>query len=250
MELDSRQQSILERLKDVAEDLGRSPSQIDIREETEEFSTEYEIRKHFDSFNKAKKLAGLTVDIYSNEIERPIERDSDLAYFLGVLAGDGCIHNTVDDCKAVTLTAKDAEMVEEFENIGEEKFGVSPIRNKQYTNGREYYRVNFLSSEMARWLGDWSHESWAKTLRSDYEWVIADHPDSFLSGIFDAEGTNTTAMKIYCQNRCGSSIISDCLTILGVKHTMDSKGVRISDNDQEEFLELSNPRIERKMEVA
>lgn len=246
MDLDSKQRNILERLRSVEEDLGRSPSQMDIRNNSDEFSTEYEIRKHFDSFNQAKEIAGLEIDAYSNEIKENIKKDSDLAYFLGVLAGDGCVYEIGNGCKAVTLTAKDDEMIENFAEIGEKKFGVEPKRDIQYTDGDAYERINFYSSEMANWLGDWGFKKWATTIREDFKWVITEHPEEFISGIFDAEGTNSTDVKIYCQDACGRAVISDCLAIIGVKHTMSSKAVRISNKSTSKFVKDCKPRIKRK----
>ena len=248
MEDSGEKQKLIEKLQKLAHKLEKSPTVKDVRE-SNLFSTEYKLTDRFGSFNEAKRIAGIEViEENTNNINKDIQKDSDLAYLLGVLAGDGSIVELANGSFRLSLTCKDQEMLEEFTSIAEEKFGIKGSKQVQYADGKKYPRVDFCSRDFNKVLGDWSFENWHLRLRREFHWVYHEYSEDFLSGLFDAEGTVCgNRIKIYCQNMEGSRVIEEMLENLGMEYSSNKNSVYILRNSFEDFKNKINPRISRKV---
>lgn len=241
-------QYLIENLQKLATELGKSPTVKDVRD-SDIFDSEYRLVKEFGTFNKAKIVAGIEiVQENTNSIDEEIIKDGDLAYFLGVLAGDGSIVELSNGSYRVSLTCKDKEMLEEFTSIGEEKFGIKAVESKRIVDNKNYGRVDFCSKDFGDYLGDWSFENWHLRLMRDFSWIKRNYAEEFLSGLFDAEGTNSgRIIRFYCQNDEAREVIRMMLEELGMKSNLNKRSVTIRRSDVDKFKDKINPRISRKV---
>lgn len=243
-------ESLISGLQKLESDLGRSPTITDVRE-CDIFSSEYEIVKEFESFNRAKEISGIEINKErSNDVDiEAIKEDGDLAYFLGVLAGDGSVFELSNGSYKIVLACKDKEMIEAFKSIGEEKFGINAREGVQRQNGKKYYRVDFCSKDFGDYLGDWGWCSWTARIHGEFSWIKEDYPENFLSGLFDAEGTRTDrAIRIYCQNVEGLEVIRELLEMIGISNYVSGKrSISVKKQSWNMFDEKLNPRIKRKV---
>lgn len=246
--MNSHQQKMLEDLRSFSKELGRAPSQKDMRELNEDYDSEYPYRREFGTWNNAKVLAGLEVQEYKYEIEEP-DQSEKLAWFLGVLSGDGSVVVMENGGVNVTLTAGDKELVDKWQEAGQMLFGMKGRRSVQVTNGEEYDRVNFSSVELGEYLGDFGYKGWAETVRKDFSFCIDEFPEYFLAGLIDAEGSVSRSVKIHCMEEDGRAVIKECLDNLGVRSQKDKYGVRMNVESSKRLLSFVKPVLERKQSI-
>lgn len=168
---------------------------------------------------------------------------TELAWFLGVLAGDGYVSSMKDKSKSyrVLLIVISEEFINRFAKIGKALFGISPrLReyNKYKLKGkwRKYYECDFFSKRMVEFLGTWKENVWFKTLTHRFNWIWKDKQfiSAFLSGFFDSDGSIIYNKEKYMRrisfailNKNTKTIIKKMLEQLGIKPKVYWKGIQI-----------------------
>lgn len=167
----------------------------------------------------------------------------ELAWFLGVLAGDGYVSSLRDKSKTykASLTSVSKEFVGRFVRIGRVLFGIQPsLRTyKKYKlkgRWREYHECSFISKAMVVFLGDWRENSWFETLTNRFNWVWDDKHciSAFLGGFFDSDGSIIYNKEKYVRrvsfailNKNAQTTIEKMLGELGIKCQVYWKGIQI-----------------------
>ncbi len=119
---------------------------------------------------------------------------NDLAWFLGVLCGDG--HISLKSTKRVSLGVTSKDFVLKFKNSGEKLFNIKsgPIKQLKRVNKNwnPIYQVRFGSETMVDYFGDFRCEpiKWVETIKKKHSWIFNDenYIVYFLLGLFDSEG--------------------------------------------------------------
>lgn len=166
-----------------------------------------------------------------------------LAWFLGVLAGDGYVSSLKDKSKSyrVLLIATNKEFVNQFAKIGKVLFGIKPnLRNynkyKLKGKWKKYYECSFFSKAIVEFLGDWKENVWFNTLQDKFNWIWSNkyYISAFLSGFFDSDGsiryekeTYTRRIAFAISNKNGQRVIKKMLEILGVKSKIYRNAIQI-----------------------
>lgn len=174
---------------------------------------------------------------------RVVSPSGELAWFLGVLAGDGYVTPIVNKANTykVLMIGISEPFVNRFARIGEELFGIAPsLRqyNKYKLKGkwRKYYECVFFSKAMVEFFGDWKENVWSKTLTEKFSWTFNDKRfvASFLSGFFDADGSirydqrsYTKRISFAVQNKRSQRTIAGMIEVLGVRSKIYPKGIQI-----------------------
>jgi len=174
------------------------------------------------------------------KIPRP---SKELAWFLGVLAGDGYVSSLNDKskCYRALLIAISKEFVNQFAKIGEILFGIKPsLRNynkyKLKGRWRRYYECSFISKRVVDFLGDWKEKIWYKTLKNRFHWIRnnRDYISAFLSGFFDSEGSIFYNKEKYTRRvvfaisyKEGQKVIKEMLEKFGIKPKVYQKVIQI-----------------------
>lgn len=186
-----------------------------------------------------------------------------LAWFLGVLAGDGYVSSIKDKSKSykVLLIVISEEFINCFAKTGKTIFGISPrLRkyNKYKLRGkwRKYYECYFLSKKMVKFLGDWRENAWFKTLRQRFNWVWEDKQfiSAFLGGFFDSDGSIIYNKEKYARrvsfsilNKNTQTIIKKMLEELGIKPKVYWKSIQIDGKENvKKFAVLIKSCIPKK----
>ena len=167
----------------------------------------------------------------------------ELAWFLGVLAGDGYVSSLRDKSKTykASLTVVSEEFVNQFSKIGKVLFGIQPrLRkyNKYKLKGiwRKYYECTFVSKAMVNFLGDWRENVWFETLTNRFNWIWDDKSNisAFLGGFFDSDGSIIYNKEKYVRrvsfavlNKNAQTTIEKMLEELGIKCHVYWKGIQI-----------------------
>jgi hypothetical protein len=187
-------------------------------------------QRHCGSYRAAVEMAGLDYSKYmrkgtdtwrqniSKARTQPIktpDHDSDYAYFLGVLLGDGCISERM---RMVGCQAIDMDMIEAFMKCGEESFEITPsihtIKRKT-TAGNTVYWARFASTNMVKYLRNEISQGIPRWIfESDEETMC-----SFLSGFIDAEGYTSP-------KRCTVSVTQKKrITLVGIRYLLRKIGI-------------------------
>jgi hypothetical protein len=211
-----------------------------------------EVRKYIPTINKkalimrANRLGlirrGYVVQLRQKKIKIP-QPSRKLAWFLGVLAGDGYVTPLKNEFKSyrALLIVTSEEFMKQFAAVGEMLFGIKPrIRkyNKYKLRGkwRKYYECSFFSKKMVEFLGDWRENIWFRTFRKKFNWVVENknYIAAFLSGFFDSEGSIIYNKEKYTRriafsilNKKARIIISRMLKKLGVNSKVYSHTIQI-----------------------
>jgi DNA-binding transcriptional regulator WhiA len=166
-----------------------------------------------------------------------------LAWFLGVLAGDGYVTPLKNKSNSyhVGLITISKEFATKFNRIGEKLFGIKPTWSsykayKLNSKWRNYYACRFLSKTLAEYFGNWYENSWPETLNSKFSWVIKDenYLANFLSGYFDSDGNirknYSRAYRIYIAIKKQETqiYIKNLFSKLDVKSVAYSNGLWIN----------------------
>jgi len=147
----------------------------------------------------------------------PAPTESELAWMLGVICGNGFIGKEYD--RRIFLTrSNEPELLEEFRIIGQRLFGKE---SKAMSN-----RVGFFGRQVISDLGDLRNDAWPDTIRSKHEWILNDpkHTWKFIEGLFDTKGNIQTKPKddnaIYFRtnNRPSADFIKNLLLSVGLKN--------------------------------
>jgi len=141
------------------------------------------IARGFDLWGHQTALPAPAECLHSNtkQYNLPCELSPQLAYWLGLLVGDG----TLTYPYAITFSNKDPYLIEEFCRLSEELFGYRPCRK---ANGKDFV---ITSLQIRRWLAqiglDYTTAAQKHVpecvLRAPRECVVA-----FLQGLFDTDG--------------------------------------------------------------
>jgi hypothetical protein len=113
----------VEAVKEANDYIGHSPSQSEFNEIKSEigYSTPASnFTRKSDvgvTFNKIKKMAGLSVNSESLQIEKAMLDNSGFGYIAGVILGDGTLHRGDGNYNTLTLQSKDKEFVCEFGQV-------------------------------------------------------------------------------------------------------------------------------------
>lgn len=216
-----------------------------------------EVQKYLPHINKkalvmrANRL-GLTRREYNARIQQKkikIPRLSkELAWFLGVLAGDGYVSSLKDKskCYRALLIATSKEFVNQFAKNGKILFGIQPsLRNynkyKLKGRWRKYYECSFTSKQMVEFLGDWKENIWFKTLTNRFNWIWNNkhYISAFLSGFFDSDGSINYNKEKYVRrisfsilNKDAKAIIKKILEELEIKPKVYKNGIQIDGKEK------------------
>lgn len=141
----------------------------------------------------------------------------ELAWFLGVICGNGFIGKEYD--RRFFLTRSDEpEVLEEFQAIGQKLFGKKP---KLQSN-----RVSFFGKQVISELGDLRNNTWPETIKLKHGWILNDpkHAWKFIEGLFDAKGNIQTkpkdanALYFRTNNLISAKFIENLLLNVGLKN--------------------------------
>jgi len=222
-----------------------------------------EIRKYLPRINKKAlimranrlglKRREYTAKMQEKKIKIP-QPSSKLAWFLGVLAGDGYVSSIEDKSNSyrVSLIVISEEFVIRFAKIGRAIFGIPPrLRsyNKYKLKGkwRKYYECSFFSKRMVKFLGDWKENIWFKTLTHRFNWVWEDKKfiSAFLSGFFDSDGSiiynkekYTRRISFAILNKNSQRIIKKMLEELGIKCKVYWKSIQMDGKENVKKLAM------------
>ena len=194
------------------------------------------------------------------EIKEPI-KDTKLAYFVGLLIGDGCIAQSHNGHKSyhVTYTSTDKELSEAFATLGKDIFGLDGATSRKTTENKPLWNVRFCAKRMHQWL-------WKETggKRKAPKWIVNGTNEvmsAFIRGFADAEGgvtdTNTTNVVIAQKDRNILVVIQYMLYKLGifsrvcVANSNGVHGIRISNHpDVVRYMNIVGFNLTRKKDKA
>ncbi len=205
---------------------------------------------------RAQRL-GLSRRDYASEqmckkIKIPVPSEN-LAWFLGVVAGDGHVRSLSDRSKkySVVLGSVSPEFESAFCRTGKNLFGIDGHRYKasRYKlkgKWRFQYFCEFISKNMVAFLGDWKETVWPTTLTDNFSWILQDknYIANFIGGFFDAEGNArkqwTKSYRIYIAIKYPAvqNTIGKMLSQLGIRYSVYSNGVWI--NSRKECWKFAN----------
>jgi len=119
--MNEKQKEIVEELKKESERLGHSPRQREIPN-----NLFWKCYRYIGSFNKTKKLAGLTtVNIRKTDFsKRAFKLDKDMAHIASYLTFDGHIYKTLKGIMFSSIILKDLQTIE---RIFKKKFGIAGV---------------------------------------------------------------------------------------------------------------------------
>ena len=176
------------------------------------------------------------IKIKRNEIPKNLELNEDLAYILGVLAGDGYMDfNDKRRTHYIGLSATDKEFVEKFKNSLHDFFNIYPsneFRRSKHLKWHDQYITRLCSKDACNFInfiGQFKKENWRV---SD---IIKNSEDSikcsFIKGFFDSEGE--IDKKIWrigatSMNLVGLKELGQLLDSLEIRYTI----TKIKDNRQ------------------
>ena len=167
----------------------------------------------------------------------------DLAWFLGVVAGDGHVRSLSDKTKkySVVLGSVSPEFESAFYNIAKQLFEIEGKRYKAFryklkNKWRPYYVCELTSKNLVAFLGDWKETIWPKTLKEKFPWILrnTDLIASFIGGFFDSEGNVrrhwTKSYRIYIAIKYPDiqRLVGNMLTQLGLNYSVYSNGLWIN----------------------
>jgi len=149
-----------------------------------------------------------------------IEIDAEVAYFLGILTGDGHVHNKHVPDK-FELSSIDAEIIESFVTIAAHRFGQQTHKAKR---GCQY---NIRSKELATIIDelDMRHLSYDKYIPD----IVIESRGSvlraFLQGLFDADGTSNKQGYVSYSSSSErlARDVQNVLLVFGIRSTIRKK---------------------------
>ncbi len=120
----------------------------------------------------------------------------DLAWFLGVMAGDGSSTFRQGVNNTVRMNTTSPEFAAKFSLEGRKLFGVEgktahTALSTKNPNWNDVTHVVFYSKKMVEFFGDFHSEVWQETVGDSFAW-IEERPEyiwAFLTGFFDSEGS-------------------------------------------------------------
>jgi len=210
-----------------------------------------EVRKYSSKINKIALIAranrlGLTRRTFAGqEMQKKVtipKPSKELAWFLGVLAGDGYVSPLINKeySYTVQLAATSPEFVQKFSKVGRKLFGIKPcLRNfnayKLRGKWRKYYVSAFYSKKLVLFFGNWKENIWPKTLKESFNWILKNKSfaRSFLTGYFDSEGSAiyndrpTRRATIAVMNKDAQEILRIMLKQVRIKGKFYWKGIQI-----------------------
>lgn len=181
---------------------------------------------HFGNWNKAKIAAGLEIRKQNNALKESSRKlSNDLAYVLGVVAGDGCASyskNNHGTKGTISLGVTDKDFAETFK-IYLERWSSYTSKLQKY--GNKYY-VTFNSVDATKFVKNFDLKA---ILRADKKVQIY-----FIRGLFDSEGgvigKNLTKGRyakrwIHFSNSDKEIIylVSTLLSIFGISYKLKSR---------------------------
>ena len=143
--MNKTQKEIIKELKKAAKKLSKSPTRREIPK------LGYQIYKHFSSFNRAKQLAGLSI----NEKNRSIPKSSyrytkDLAKIVSYLMFDGHLYKRLTGFKAYSKNIKE---LEKFEKMVKRQFKIKAQYKYNHAGSKKQTHViEFFNSKACRFL--------------------------------------------------------------------------------------------------
>jgi len=207
--------------------------------------------------------------IKKHEIPKNLKLNSDLAYILGVLAGDGYLdYSSKRRAYQIGLSATDKEFVDEFKKILFNYFGIKPtseFKKIKVKNWNNQYITRLCSKEACDFInsiGSFKGDVWRipKAIIVSNERIKC----AFLKGFFDSEGevdkkigrVGATSINLKGLEDVGSLLSGFGIryTIIPVKdkrpNTRQKYKLRIHDKMSIKlFYELIGFTIKRKQEV-
>jgi len=205
------QKNILNELRKESQKLGYSPRRREIPK------LAHQCYRHFNSFNKAKKKAGLELT-HHRVVDFPkkaFKLDKDLAILIAYLTADGHLYK---DLKGFHFYSNDLKMLKELEKIINNKFGLKGI----YGKGSGYgtcFRYKVFNKIVTLFLRDTGVPAGDKMLISfDVpKWIKKNKEFSkeYLKIIFYCEGSkykhskNTEAIRINFNK--SEKLLDDCV---------------------------------------
>lgn len=238
-----------------------------------------EVRQYLPRINKkalirrANRL-GLNRKEYAAEMQQKKikipQPSKELAWFLGVLAGDGYVSSLEDKSKSyrVLLIVTSEEFMKQFVKVGKMLFGIQPqLRNynkyKLKGRWRKYYECSFFSKKMVNFLGDWKENVWFNTFGDKFKWVWKNkhYISAFLSGFFDSDGSiiynkekYTRRISFAILNKNTQRIITKMLEELEIKPKVYWKGIQIDGKENVKkfiiYIKSCIPQKKKLFELA
>lgn len=197
--------------------------------------------------------------IKKNKIPNNLELNENLAYILGVLAGDG--YMDYDDKRGtyyIGLSATDKEFVEKFKESLINFFNIKPtneFRKSRKENWNDQHITRLCSKEACDFInkfGNFKKETWKipEIIKNSNEKIKS----AFLRGFFDSEGEVDRKSKrvgATSVNHIGLEEIGKLLNNLGIRYTIiPVKDIRPNTNQKSRIriqdrksIELFNKNI-------
>ena len=145
----------------------------------------------------------------------------ELAWFLGVLAGDGCVRK--DRAVMGTVTP---DFADKFEEVGHSLFQLTPRQYRIKPKNKKHQTIivtQFASVELSKYLGNWKSAEWVKTLENKFQWVLTkdSYKIAFLTGLFDSDGCvvitpHEHKIQINCRFPEPRQLVCDLIKSLGI----------------------------------
>jgi len=225
-------------------------------------------RRDKSSATKGGVKAGRII-IKKHKIPESLDVNKDLAYILGVIAGDGYIDYS-DERKTyyIGLSAVDKEFVDNFRNILFDFFKINPtneFRKSRNKNWKDQYLTRLCSKEACDFIksiGDFKKDTWhvPDSIKNSNNEIKC----AFIKGFFDSEGEidkKIGRVGATSMNLSGLKEIGNLLFSLGIRYTIIKKKdirpntsqkyvLRIHDKKSIRlFYELVGFIIQRKQEI-
>jgi len=171
------------------------------------------------------------IPIKRNKIPAGLELTEDLAYILGVLAGDGYMHYNINQQSYYAgLSATDKEFVEKFRKVLFNFFKINPtneFKKSKKLNYRDQYISRMCSKEACDFIN--SFGSFGKYCWKVPEVIIGANnqiKSAFIKGFFDSEGEidkKSRRVGATSVNLEGLKQVGGLLGSLGIRYSITSE---------------------------
>lgn len=149
------------------------------------------------------KIRG-NAEVHSNVQECPFKNNDEYSeYFLGLLLTDGCITRRSKNSATISLSLKDKELMEQFQQF------ICPTNKLIKVLQKKYNTYMYCSSTRSKLIADWLDSKgnfYNKSYNCDIYTPLTPH---ILRGIFDGDGYCMTRNNgsTFCYGICGKSRI-------------------------------------------